>query len=95
MDGGGCFGRFRCRARSLGRCVMVVWRMARGCLASCPEPCVLCVCLLRHVCVSCVCSCLCLLRHACGVLFLLGYFICAREKKQDGNDHFSNRSHET
>jgi hypothetical protein len=36
----GCLGRFRCRARSLGRCVVVVWCPACGCLACCPEPCV-------------------------------------------------------
>jgi hypothetical protein len=35
-----CLGRFRCRARSLGRCVAVVWPPTRGCLACCPEPCV-------------------------------------------------------
>jgi hypothetical protein len=64
----GCLGRFRCQARSLGRCVVVVWRPARGRLASYLEPCVLRACV-------CVCSCLCLLRCACGVLFCTGAFV--------------------
>jgi hypothetical protein len=53
----GCLGRFRCQARSLGRCVVVVWRPARGRLASYLEPCVLRACVFVlvfvEVCVWC------------------------------------------
>jgi hypothetical protein len=69
----GCLGMFRCRARSLGRSVVVVWHPAHGRLASCPEP--------------CVGACLCLLGCACGVFFVLGHlpFFLLRVFEKKGN----------
>jgi hypothetical protein len=60
----GCLGRFRCRARSLGKCVVVVWHLTHGRLASCREWCVLCVWVRVRACVcwGCVVS-----------FFVLGY----------------------